>query len=102
LWRREKRTPEQTAQLRQHFLTVTPLLAAQQAEIAQVKASMPQYTTTLVMSERGEAAGDAVASSGEVSSAQGPGPDGGVPAILPALGEDARRTADAGAVAGER
>ncbi|MEO6435740.1 MAG: DUF1553 domain-containing protein, partial [Tepidisphaeraceae bacterium] len=49
---REQRTPEQTARLRQHFLATSPLLAAQNAEIAAVQASMPGYTTTLVMTER--------------------------------------------------
>jgi len=49
---KDKRTPEQVARIRQHFLSVTPHLAAQQKEIADLKASMPQYTTTLVMHER--------------------------------------------------
>ena len=49
---KDRRTPEQTARLRAHFLSVTPHLAAQQQEIAAIRAAMPQYTTTLVMKER--------------------------------------------------
>src|SRR6185369_17661803 len=52
LTRKEERTAAQTARLREYFLSVTPLLAAQQQEIAALKASMPSYTTTLVMKER--------------------------------------------------
>lgn len=35
-----------------HFLLTTPKLAAQQAQIAKLRKSMPNYTTTMVMTER--------------------------------------------------
>jgi hypothetical protein len=47
-----QRTPQQLARLKEHFLSVTPLLASQRQEIAQLRATMPAYPTTLVMQER--------------------------------------------------
>jgi hypothetical protein len=47
-----KRTPAQAARVKQHFLSVTPLLAGQHQEIEALRKSMPAYQTTLAMQER--------------------------------------------------
>ncbi|HEV2296407.1 MAG TPA: DUF1553 domain-containing protein [Tepidisphaeraceae bacterium] len=47
-----ERTAAQATRLKQHFLSVTPLLAAQHQAIAQLRKSMPAYQTTLAMQER--------------------------------------------------
>jgi hypothetical protein len=48
----DQRTPDQAQQVTEAFLMRTPLLAAQQQAIAAMKASMPEFQTTLVMQER--------------------------------------------------
>ena len=48
----DQRTADQAQQVTEAFLMRTPLLAAQQAAIAAMTASMPEYQTTLVMQER--------------------------------------------------
>jgi uncharacterized membrane protein/mono/diheme cytochrome c family protein len=85
---KEKRTAEQTLAIRNYFLGVTPLLAAQQQEIAQTKASMPQYTTTLVMEERSKPRVTKLHHRGEYLQPREPVDAPAVPAILPALPED--------------
>jgi mono/diheme cytochrome c family protein len=87
---KENRTPEQTARLREHFLSVTPLLAAQHAEIADARASMPQYTTTLVMKERAIPRDTRIHHRGEYLQPTDP-VDGAVPSVLPPLPKDAPR-----------
>jgi hypothetical protein len=47
-----ERTAEDRKQLRLYFLEIAPELAAVHKEIAQLHASMPAFTTTLVMRER--------------------------------------------------
>ncbi len=47
-----QRTSEQTAQLRQHFLMVTPELAKEREAIDRLRAEMPAYSTTLILHER--------------------------------------------------
>lgn len=46
------RSEAQREQLKSYFLSVTPLLAAEHAKIAQLKMSMPKYVATLVMTHR--------------------------------------------------
>jgi hypothetical protein len=48
----DQRTADQAQQVTEAFLMRTPLLGAQQQAIAAMKASMPEFTTTLVMQER--------------------------------------------------
>jgi uncharacterized membrane protein/mono/diheme cytochrome c family protein len=81
---REKRTPEQSARLKEHFLSVTPLLAQQQQEIAALKATMPQYVTTLVMKERSVPRDTRIHHRGEFLQPTEP-VEAAVPAILPPL-----------------
>ena len=47
-----RRTPDQNARLRRHYLTVSPELAKERAAIEQLKHSMPTYATTLILQER--------------------------------------------------
>ncbi|MDQ3439294.1 MAG: DUF1553 domain-containing protein, partial [Planctomycetota bacterium] len=47
-----ERTPAQAGRVNQHFLSVTPLLAARHQEIDALRKSMPAYQTTLAMQER--------------------------------------------------
>ena len=49
---RAQRSAEQQTSLRQYYLAVTPLLAAEHQKIDALRASMPAYTTTMVMQER--------------------------------------------------
>src|SRR6185369_13151564 len=46
------RTPPQRERLLQHYLAIAPELAAARAEIDQLRAALPAYPTTLVMTER--------------------------------------------------
>jgi hypothetical protein len=48
----ERRTPDQTVQLRRHYLMVAPELAKERAAIEQLRKGMPPFPTTLVMKER--------------------------------------------------
>jgi hypothetical protein len=48
----DQRTPEERQLLWQRFLAVAPELAGTHKEIEQLRASLPVYTTTLVMKER--------------------------------------------------
>src|SRR5262249_41502772 len=48
----KERTPEEREQLRRRFLEVAPELAAVHKELAQLRASLPTYVTTLVLKER--------------------------------------------------
>jgi mono/diheme cytochrome c family protein/uncharacterized membrane protein len=82
---RGQRTPEQTARLREQFLMTTPLLAAQHGEIAAVKASMPVYTTTLVMKERARPRVTHLYKRGEYLQETDQVTPPGVPAVLPQL-----------------
>ncbi|MEA2734556.1 MAG: hypothetical protein QOE14_1007, partial [Humisphaera sp.] len=86
---KEQRTPEQIARVRAHFLTVTPHLAAQNAEIAAAKAGMPQYTTTLVMQERAKPRVTRVYHRGEFLQPTNEVVEPGVLATLPPLPKDA-------------
>ncbi len=47
-----QRSPEEREQLRQRFLAAAPELAAAHKEIEALRASLPAFTTTLVMKER--------------------------------------------------
>jgi mono/diheme cytochrome c family protein/uncharacterized membrane protein len=90
---KEKRSPEQIARLREHFLTsVTPLLAPQQQEIAAVKASMPAYTTTLVMHERAKPRVTVIHHRGEFLQPTDQVVEPGVLSTLPPLPKGAPRT----------
>src|SRR5207244_1436204 len=48
----DKRTPAQRHGLFQHFLSVTPELAAERAAIKKLRDQLPGYATTLALSER--------------------------------------------------
>src|SRR5947207_2358159 len=47
-----QRSPAQLDQLKQHFLSISPLVAQQRKQIAELKNSLPKFTTTLVLQER--------------------------------------------------
>jgi len=84
---KEQRTPEQVARLRQHFLDVSPMLGPQHQEIAALKASMPEYTTTLVLQERTHPRVTTIHKRGEYLQPTDPVTPA-VPAILPPLPKD--------------
>ncbi|HZZ44664.1 MAG TPA: PSD1 and planctomycete cytochrome C domain-containing protein [Tepidisphaeraceae bacterium] len=83
------RTQSQQQQLRAYFLSTTPLLAAEHAKIAQLKASMPKYVTTMVMTPRAVDRTTNIHHRGEflqLDAVVHPG----TPAILPPLPKDAK------------
>jgi hypothetical protein len=80
-----QRTPEQTTRLREHYLTISPQLAVANGEINALKASMPRYTTTLVMTERAKPRVTPLYHRGEFLQPREPITDPGVPAVLPQL-----------------
>jgi len=47
-----QRTPEQAAMVREYFLSITPLLDEQHDQVAALKASIPEFPTTMVLQER--------------------------------------------------
>ena len=49
---REQRTPEQLAQVKRYYLSIAPELKEEHEAIDALRASMPQYPTTLALTER--------------------------------------------------
>jgi hypothetical protein len=80
----DQRTPEMKTALRNQFLATSPLMAAANAEIAQVKALMPKFPTTLVMKERAVPRITHIHKRGEYLQELDV-VTGGVPAVLPQL-----------------
>ncbi len=81
------RTPEQSRKLKKYFLSITPLLAPQHQEVAQLRAAMPAYQTTLVMKERSTSRVTKLHHRGEYLQEKDP-VTAGVPATLPPLPDD--------------
>jgi mono/diheme cytochrome c family protein/uncharacterized membrane protein len=81
------RTPEQSKKLNKYFLSITPLLAPQHQEVAQLRATMPQFQTTLVMKERSTPRITKIHHRGEYLQEKDP-VTAGVPATLPPLADD--------------
>ncbi len=82
-----QRTDMQKTALRNQFLATSPLMAGPNAEIAQAKAAIPQYPTTLVMKERAVPRITHIHKRGEYLQELEP-VTGGVPAVLPQLPKD--------------
>ncbi|HYO09544.1 MAG TPA: PSD1 and planctomycete cytochrome C domain-containing protein [Tepidisphaeraceae bacterium] len=83
---KEKRTPEQSARLREHFLSVTPLLAGPRQEIAALRTGLAKYTSTLAMRERAKPRVTRIYHRGEfVQPTDHIIRQPGVPAVLPPL-----------------
>jgi uncharacterized membrane protein len=76
-----KRSAEQQNHLKQFFLETTPLLAAQQKKLTDLRASMPAFDTTLVMQERQIPRTTSIHRRGEYLQPESP-VEPGVPAVL--------------------
>jgi mono/diheme cytochrome c family protein len=79
------RSEAQRLQLKEYYLSVTPHLAAEHAKVAQLKASMPKYVTTLVMQDRPVTRSTRLHHRGEFLEPKGDPLPPGVPAIVPPL-----------------
>ena len=79
-----ERSDEQQRLLKQHFLTITPELSEQRAEIAALRANMPAFPQSLILEERTEPRVTRMHHRGEyLSPTEVVTP--GVPAVLPEL-----------------
>ncbi|MGB7160618.1 MAG: PSD1 and planctomycete cytochrome C domain-containing protein [Tepidisphaeraceae bacterium] len=85
----DRRTPSQLARLKQHFLSVTPMLADKHQAIAALRKSMPDYPTTLVMRERSVPRVTRIMHRGEFLQPKEE-VGAGVPAVLPPLAKGAK------------
>lgn len=83
-------TESESAAIKRAFLLAAPELAEQQKEIAKLRATLPTYTTTLVMQERAAPRTTQIHARGEFLRT-GVAVEPGVPAILPPLPEGAPR-----------
>ena len=83
-----QRDVTQNAALKAYFLETTPLLSAQQTQIASLRDAMPRYGTTLVMTERSVPRVTKIHRRGEFLNL-GATVEPGVPAILHPLPKDA-------------
>ncbi|HEV8379143.1 MAG TPA: DUF1549 domain-containing protein, partial [Tepidisphaeraceae bacterium] len=84
----DQRSPAQLEQLKKYFLTITPLLAEQRKQIANLKNSLPKYVTTLVLQERPVPRVTKVHHRGDFLN-QREAVEPGVPGVLPTLPEGA-------------